>query len=137
MLELIQKGTEFVSDEIWYRVVQMVTNEEALQEYAARKVTKRANPPHRILYKSTLSRSSIFWGVQCMHPCRYWHRRTRNMKSSLCQPHRDDLCRPLQGCTRLPGDPLATSLRVHAKSNPTSRLNEHGRWWRVRMLSGG
>eukprot|EP00976_Prorocentrum_cordatum_P049107 991363-Prorocentrum_minimum.AAC.2 len=22
------------------------------------------------------------WGVECMHPCRYWHKRTREIKSS-------------------------------------------------------
>eukprot|EP00898_Chlorokybus_atmophyticus_P005519 jgi/Chlat1/5969/Chrsp4S06181 len=38
MLGLTEKAGDFVSDEIWYRVVQIVTNNDDLQEYAAAKV---------------------------------------------------------------------------------------------------
>ncbi|KAJ7297616.1 hypothetical protein O6H91_Y045300 [Diphasiastrum complanatum] len=35
ILQLIEKAGDFVSDDIWYRVVQFVTNNEDLQAYAA------------------------------------------------------------------------------------------------------
>ncbi|XP_061346347.1 AP-2 complex subunit alpha-1-like isoform X2 [Gastrolobium bilobum] len=37
ILQLIDKAGEFVSDDIWFRVVQFVTNNEDLQSYAAAK----------------------------------------------------------------------------------------------------
>ncbi|KAG0448043.1 hypothetical protein HPP92_028038 [Vanilla planifolia] len=37
ILQLIDKAGDFVSDDIWYRVVQFVTNNEDLQPYAAAK----------------------------------------------------------------------------------------------------
>ncbi|KAL1200907.1 AP-2 complex subunit alpha-2 [Cardamine amara subsp. amara] len=38
ILQLIDKAGDFVSDDIWFRVVQFVTNNEDLQPYAASKV---------------------------------------------------------------------------------------------------
>mmetsp|Transcript_28079 Transcript_28079/g.53476 ORF Transcript_28079/g.53476 Transcript_28079/m.53476 type:complete len:1010 (+) Transcript_28079:139-3168(+) len=45
MIEMIEKGGEFVSDDIWYRVVQVITNDDALQGYCADKMAEllRAN----------------------------------------------------------------------------------------------
>jgi len=40
MLELIEKGGEFVGDDIWFRVVQVITNEPSLQAYCAQKICK-------------------------------------------------------------------------------------------------
>jgi hypothetical protein len=37
ILQLIDKAGDFVSDDIWFRVVQFVTNNEDLQPYAASK----------------------------------------------------------------------------------------------------
>lgn len=37
-LELVEKAGEFVSDDIWFRIVQIITNHDDLQEYAAVKV---------------------------------------------------------------------------------------------------
>eukprot|EP01114_Cavostelium_apophysatum_P019630 TRINITY_DN6382_c0_g1_i1.p1 TRINITY_DN6382_c0_g1~~TRINITY_DN6382_c0_g1_i1.p1 ORF type:complete len:964 (-),score=261.68 TRINITY_DN6382_c0_g1_i1:12-2903(-) len=38
ILQLISLAGDFVSDDIWYRVIQIVTNHEDIQEYAARTV---------------------------------------------------------------------------------------------------
>jgi len=45
ILQLISSAGDFVSDEIWHRVIQVVTNKEAVQEYAARAVFKALNHP--------------------------------------------------------------------------------------------
>ncbi len=37
-LELLEKAGDFVSEEVWHRVVQLVTNNPAMQQYAARNV---------------------------------------------------------------------------------------------------
>jgi len=45
VLKLISMAGDHVSEEIWYRVVQIVTNNPELQPYAARTVLKvRAAP---------------------------------------------------------------------------------------------
>jgi AP-2 complex subunit alpha len=36
ILQLIEKAGDFVSDDIWYRVVQFVTNNDDLQVFRAR-----------------------------------------------------------------------------------------------------
>lgn len=38
MLQLIGVAGEFISDDIWHRAVRIVTNNEDLQAYAARKM---------------------------------------------------------------------------------------------------
>ncbi|KAK3274170.1 hypothetical protein CYMTET_17635 [Cymbomonas tetramitiformis] len=38
ILELVDKAGEFVSDEIWFRIVQVITNSEELHAYSASKV---------------------------------------------------------------------------------------------------
>jgi len=43
ILQLITLSGEFVSDDIWFRVVQIVTNAEELQEYAATKALEFLN----------------------------------------------------------------------------------------------
>jgi AP-2 complex subunit alpha len=40
ILQLISHAGDFVSDDIWFRVVQIVTNHEDIQEYAANMVFK-------------------------------------------------------------------------------------------------
>eukprot|EP00252_Welwitschia_mirabilis_P025764 TRINITY_DN8191_c0_g1_i1.p1 TRINITY_DN8191_c0_g1~~TRINITY_DN8191_c0_g1_i1.p1 ORF type:complete len:1019 (-),score=209.30 TRINITY_DN8191_c0_g1_i1:385-3441(-) len=45
ILQLIDKAGDFISDDIWYRVVQFVTNNEDLQPYAAAKVREYLDKP--------------------------------------------------------------------------------------------
>ncbi|KAG0560112.1 hypothetical protein KC19_10G155200 [Ceratodon purpureus] len=45
ILQLIEKAGDFVSDDIWYRVVQFVTNNEDLQAYAAATVLAYLDKP--------------------------------------------------------------------------------------------
>ncbi|ERN13229.1 AP-2 complex subunit alpha-1 [Amborella trichopoda] len=45
ILQLIDKAGDFVSDDIWYRVVQFVTNNEDLQPYAAAKAREFLDKP--------------------------------------------------------------------------------------------
>ncbi|ONK80440.1 uncharacterized protein A4U43_C01F17740 [Asparagus officinalis] len=45
ILQLIDKAGDFVSDDIWYRVVQFVTNNEDLQPYAAVKAREYLDKP--------------------------------------------------------------------------------------------
>jgi AP-2 complex subunit alpha len=40
VLELLEKAGDFVSEDVWHRVVQLVTNNPAMQQYAARNVAK-------------------------------------------------------------------------------------------------
>jgi AP-2 complex subunit alpha len=53
ILELISAAGDHVGDEVWYRVVQIVTNTEDLQAYAARVVFLRLRSPtsHESLVK--------------------------------------------------------------------------------------
>ncbi|KZW02214.1 Adaptor protein complex AP-2 alpha subunit [Exidia glandulosa HHB12029] len=46
ILQLISTAGDHVSDEVWYRVIQIVTNTEDLQEYAAKAVIEHLRPPH-------------------------------------------------------------------------------------------
>ncbi|XP_022854310.1 AP-2 complex subunit alpha-1-like isoform X2 [Olea europaea var. sylvestris] len=45
ILQLIDKAGDFVSDDIWFRVVQFVTNNEDLQTYAALKAREYVDKP--------------------------------------------------------------------------------------------
>ncbi|XP_024380212.1 AP-2 complex subunit alpha-1 isoform X1 [Physcomitrium patens] len=45
VLRLIDKAGDFVSDDIWYRVVQVVTNNDDLQAYAAEKARNYLDKP--------------------------------------------------------------------------------------------
>ncbi|KAJ7546340.1 hypothetical protein O6H91_08G036300 [Diphasiastrum complanatum] len=45
ILQLIEKAGDFVSDDIWYRVVQFVTNNEDLQAYSAAKARDYLDKP--------------------------------------------------------------------------------------------
>jgi len=53
VLALMKTAGEQVSDEIWYRVVQIITNEEALQKYATENVFKAllddTRPPNNLV----------------------------------------------------------------------------------------
>lgn len=53
ILQLISAAGDHVGDEVWYRVVQIVTNTEDLQEYAARVVFEHLKTPatHESLVK--------------------------------------------------------------------------------------
>ncbi|KAH9023756.1 Adaptor protein complex AP-2 alpha subunit [Lactarius hengduanensis] len=53
ILELISAAGDHVGDEVWYRVVQIITNTEDLQAYAARVVFQRLKAPatHESLVK--------------------------------------------------------------------------------------
>jgi AP-2 complex subunit alpha len=46
ILQLISQAGDYVSDDIWYRVVQIVTNNEDLQEYAAKTVFQALQYPN-------------------------------------------------------------------------------------------
>ena len=50
MLQIIEMAGDFVSDDVWFRVVQIVTNNEDLQAYAAKKcfdaLSNRETPAH-------------------------------------------------------------------------------------------
>ncbi|XVE59497.1 hypothetical protein DITRI_Ditri05aG0050500 [Diplodiscus trichospermus] len=45
ILQLIDKAGDFISDDIWFRVVQFVTNNDDLQPYAAAKVKEYLDKP--------------------------------------------------------------------------------------------
>ena len=45
ILRLLSQAGDHVGDEVWYRVVQIVTNTEELQTYAARRVFEYVRPP--------------------------------------------------------------------------------------------
>ena len=45
ILRLMSQAGDHVGDEVWYRVVQIVTNTEELQEYATRRVFDHLKPP--------------------------------------------------------------------------------------------
>ncbi len=53
ILELISSAGDHVGDEVWYRVVQITTNTEDLQEYAAKAVFEHLKSPtcHESLIK--------------------------------------------------------------------------------------
>lgn len=40
VLQLLEKAGDFVSDDIWQRVVQLVANNPAMQHYAAKSVAE-------------------------------------------------------------------------------------------------
>lgn len=44
ILQLLNIAGDFVSDDIWHRVVQIVTNREDLQKYAASRMYKAMEP---------------------------------------------------------------------------------------------
>eukprot|EP01105_Mastigella_eilhardi_P019187 TRINITY_DN449_c1_g1_i1.p1 TRINITY_DN449_c1_g1~~TRINITY_DN449_c1_g1_i1.p1 ORF type:complete len:1053 (+),score=287.24 TRINITY_DN449_c1_g1_i1:407-3160(+) len=53
ILQLIRIAGDYVSDEIWFRVIKIVTNNEDIQEYAARNVFKslKVEPWHENMVK--------------------------------------------------------------------------------------
>jgi AP-2 complex subunit alpha len=65
ILELISAAGDHVGDEVWYRVVQIITNTEDLQAYAARVVFQRLKSPaaHESLVK--VGGRSEFWPGPC------------------------------------------------------------------------
>ena len=65
ILELISAAGDHVGDEVWYRVVQIITNTEDLQAYAARVVFQRLKSPaaHESLVK--VGGRFEFWPCLC------------------------------------------------------------------------
>ncbi|XVF19796.1 hypothetical protein REPUB_Repub11eG0141700 [Reevesia pubescens] len=55
ILQLIDKAGDFISDDIWFRVVQFVTNNDDLQPYAAAKVKEYLDKPavHETMVKAS------------------------------------------------------------------------------------
>ena len=68
ILELISAAGDHVGDEVWYRVVQIITNTEDLQAYAARVVFQRLKSPaaHESLVK--VGGRFEFWPCLCGVP---------------------------------------------------------------------
>ncbi|XP_065039186.1 AP-2 complex subunit alpha-2 isoform X3 [Musa acuminata AAA Group] len=60
ILQLIDKAGDFVSDDIWYRVVQFVTNNEDLQPYAATKAREYLEKP--VLHETMVKVSAYLLG---------------------------------------------------------------------------
>ncbi|KAK9127635.1 hypothetical protein Syun_016432 [Stephania yunnanensis] len=60
ILQLIDKAGDFVSDDIWFRVVQFVTNNEDLQPYAAAKAREYLDKP--ALHETMVKVSSYLLG---------------------------------------------------------------------------
>jgi AP-2 complex subunit alpha len=62
ILQLISAAGDHVGDEVWYRVVQIVTNTEDLQEYAARVVFEHLKAPstHESLVKVG---GTFYWSI--------------------------------------------------------------------------
>ncbi|XP_068658295.1 AP-2 complex subunit alpha-1-like [Aristolochia californica] len=60
ILQLIDKAGDFVSDDIWYRVVQFVTNNEDLQSYAAVKAREYLDKP--VLHETMVKVSAYILG---------------------------------------------------------------------------
>ncbi len=61
VLELISVAGDHVSDDIWHRVVRIVTNNEDLQAYAARKLYRFADVRcHRTLVFPSLALQTHF-----------------------------------------------------------------------------
>jgi len=60
MLQLISIAGDFVSDEVWYRIIQIVTNNEDLQEYAARTLMYSLKSP--ICHETTLKVAGYILG---------------------------------------------------------------------------
>lgn len=65
ILELISSAGDHVGDEVWYRVVQITTNTEDLQEYAAKAVFEHLKAPscHESLVKIAGQYSNLFLAV--------------------------------------------------------------------------
>jgi len=60
ILQLISLAGDFVSDEIWFRVVQIVTNKEDIQEYAAKTVFEALN--HSSCHEATVKVGAYILG---------------------------------------------------------------------------
>jgi AP-2 complex subunit alpha len=70
ILQLISAAGDHVGDEVWYRVVQIVTNTEDLQEYAARVVFEHLKAPstHESLVKVGGQLASFFRQYSSVNP---------------------------------------------------------------------
>lgn len=92
ILQLISAAGDHVGEEVWYRVVQIVTNTEDLQEYAAKVVFEHLKAPsaHESLVKVGGSFQTLF--LFCAIPLTYTLRihsrrvRTSDRKRARIQP---------------------------------------------------
>lgn len=84
ILQLISTAGEHVGDEVWYRVVQIVTNTEDLQQYAAKVVFEHLKTPstHESLVKVGGECLAILLCVETTLPTRLYSRRIR---TSYCK----------------------------------------------------
>lgn len=83
ILQLISAAGEHVGDEVWYRVVQIVTNTEDLQEYAAKVVFEHLRAPatHESLVK--VGGTMVYMLRARAHSCLRLY--SRRIRPSHCQ----------------------------------------------------
>ena len=92
ILQLISAAGDHVGDEVWYRVVQIVTNTEDLQEYAARVVFEHLKAP--VAHESLVKVGGMIHDSQmCRHSDCQLHRpylgriRSSHCKRTRIQPY--------------------------------------------------
>ncbi|KAM7264965.1 hypothetical protein ACFE04_002648 [Oxalis oulophora] len=61
ILQLIDKAGEFVTDDIWFRVVQFITNNEDLQSYAAAKAREYLDKP--AIHETMVKERCCSWDI--------------------------------------------------------------------------
>jgi hypothetical protein len=69
-LELLERAGDFVSDDIWHRVVQLVTNNGPMQEYAVTNVVEalKRGAAHEVNHHPVMRMQSL--GIcACSKPC--------------------------------------------------------------------
>jgi hypothetical protein len=71
ILQLVEKAGDFVSDDIWYRVVQIVTNNDDLQ-VSPRPLTPRIPPAAAMLASSAIVPPCPAWPVLLADWCCVW-----------------------------------------------------------------
>lgn len=59
ILNLIRIAGDYVSEEVWYRVIQIVINRDDVQGYAAKTVFEVRLPPGHMILWFSCSRSSF------------------------------------------------------------------------------
>ncbi len=107
-LELLEKAGDYVSEEVWHRVVQLVTNNPAMQQYAALNVAQ------------VLKRGSRHEVSTCLH-ITHTQTHTHTHKSRSTQP----VDQPTEPRVRLPEYAFVLPTlwsRSHAWHEPVSVL---------------
>jgi AP-2 complex subunit alpha len=72
ILQLISSAGEHVGDEVWYRVVQIVTNTEDLQEYAAKVIFEHLKAPST--HESLVKVGGLWFQALSAHCDPYWYK---------------------------------------------------------------